>query len=93
MRDEETDLSFADFGTEGVSRRLYPSPADGAAEDGLARPAEDVARREGELCEAERANPDPQVRSLLGLAYRLDTHGFLFLGSRRGRHARANPLG
>jgi hypothetical protein len=49
MRDEETDLSFADFGTEGVSRRLYPSPADGAAEDGLARPAEDVARREGEL--------------------------------------------
>jgi hypothetical protein len=26
LPDEEADLSFADFGPEGVARRLYPSP-------------------------------------------------------------------
>jgi hypothetical protein len=47
MRDEETDLSFAEFGSKDVSGRLYPSPADGDADDGVANSLERMARREG----------------------------------------------
>ena len=47
MRDEETDLSFAEFGAKDVSGRLYPSPTDGDANDEVANPLERLARREG----------------------------------------------
>jgi hypothetical protein len=47
MRDEESDLSFADFGSEGVARRRYASLGENAAAEELANPAEVMARREG----------------------------------------------
>ena len=47
MRDEECDLSFADFGASDVSRRLYPSPASADEDAGSANPAKLLARREG----------------------------------------------
>ena len=48
MPSEETDLSFADFGSsENVSKRLYPSPADEDETRDEANYAERLARREG----------------------------------------------
>ncbi len=44
MREEETDLSFAEF---GVSGRLYPSPTPESDTDDLRNYAEYLARREG----------------------------------------------
>ena len=47
MPDEETDLSFADFGSEGVAGRRYPSLSENAADAELAKSLEVMARREG----------------------------------------------
>jgi len=55
MREEESDLSFADFAgqgsdeaaTESGSERLYPAPASEEADDEIAKSAERLARREG----------------------------------------------
>ncbi len=44
MREEETDLSFAEFGDSG---RLYPSPTSESDRDELRNYAELLARREG----------------------------------------------
>ena len=44
MREEETDLSFADF---GGSKRLYPAPASDAGELESDNPLIPMARREG----------------------------------------------
>jgi len=47
MREEESDLSFAEFGAENVSGRLYTSPTFADDELEPANPAESLARREG----------------------------------------------
>ena len=44
MREEELDLSFADF---GGSKRLYPAPNENGADDELANPAESLVGRQG----------------------------------------------
>ena len=44
MRDEESDLSFAEF---GGSKRLYPAPKLYAAEEDSSNPLKVLARREG----------------------------------------------
>ena len=44
MREEETDLSFADF---GGSKRLYPAPTSDAEESESDNPLIPMARREG----------------------------------------------
>ncbi len=44
MREEETDLSFAEF---GGSERLYPSPTESREQADTRNVAESMARREG----------------------------------------------
>jgi hypothetical protein len=44
MREEESDLSFAEF---GGSKRLYPAPASDAGESESDNPLIPMARREG----------------------------------------------
>ena len=38
MPDEETDVSFANFGLDDGSKRLYPAPAEGVIKMWSARP-------------------------------------------------------
>ena len=45
MRDEEHDLSFAEFGSG--SKRLYPAPASESGDEQAPNYAESMARREG----------------------------------------------
>jgi hypothetical protein len=55
MREEESDLSFANFAVQGAaksttedgSRRLYPAPASEEVGDELAKSVKRLARREG----------------------------------------------
>ena len=52
IREEEADLSFADFGGEGDSKRLYTSP--GSTEAATTKnPAELTLRRDSENLEHE----------------------------------------
>ncbi len=44
MREEETDLSFADF---GGSERLYPAPGPDDVDEEARNPADSMARRKG----------------------------------------------
>ena len=44
MREEETDLSFADF---GGSKRLYPAPSEIGDDQESPNPLIQMARREG----------------------------------------------
>ena len=47
MREEETDLSFAEFGVPDGSGRLYPSPRSDDDAPGMSKLPESLARREG----------------------------------------------
>ena len=47
MREEETDLSFAEFGVADGSGRLYPSPSSDGESPGMSKLPESMARREG----------------------------------------------
>ena len=60
MRDEESDLSFAEF---GGSKRLYPAPGIFGDDSQSSNPLKRLARREGSareqssLCESTAAKP------------------------------------
>ena len=47
LREEEADLSFADFAPEGVAGRLYTSPKENGAGDPLANPANSLVELRG----------------------------------------------
>ena len=55
MREEESDLSFADFARQGAneatsengSERLYPAPASEEVDEEAAKSVKSMARREG----------------------------------------------
>jgi integrase len=74
MREEETDLSFAEF---GGSKRLYPAPASEAEELESDNPVIPMARREGfepptlrfeGISSLVRGSPHPFIFKLLGNA-------------------------
>ncbi len=69
MREEETDLSFADFGS---SKRLYPAPSEIGDDQESTNPLIQMARREGVTSQQSwrclvgpwpTETPDPQVLS------------------------------
>ena len=47
LREEETDLSFADFEARGDSERLYASPNESGVSDELANPASKLVELRG----------------------------------------------
>ena len=47
LREEEADLSFADFSPEGVAGRLYTSPKENGVGDHLANPAKNLVELRG----------------------------------------------
>ena len=69
MREEETDLSFAEF---GGSERLYPAPTESGELGDTRKFAESMARREGleppTLRFEERTSPNPKRKEVEKLA-------------------------
>ena len=47
LREEEADLSFADFSPEGVAGRLHTSPKENGADDHAANPANSLVELRG----------------------------------------------
>ena len=61
MRDEESDLSFAEF---GGSKRLYPALGISGDESELSNPLKRLARREGSAGEPSSPSASANKRSL-----------------------------
>jgi hypothetical protein len=47
LREEEADLSFAEFDARGDSERLYASPKENGVSDNIANPAKELVELRG----------------------------------------------